>query len=117
MLKKIVPLLVLCVILSACTADGNTAPSSMLSPVEGKYVVLVLFEEDTPQQQVNEVTDTVVGTAQETGVLQEAVISMRPDEYGIETEEYPFIMITDSREIVLKTTDAGEAAAFFRKAP
>lgn len=104
-------------ILSACTADDNTVPSSLLSPVEGKYVLLLLFEENTPQQQVSEVSDAVVRAAQDSDILQEAVISMRPDEYDIETEDYPVFMIIDSEGIALNTTDANEAVIFLTKSP
>lgn len=107
--------LVVILFLMACSSDEEVAPSPLLSPSEGDYVLLFIFEEGTSQDTINEVSGRVIDKAIEENLFYEATISQNPEEYNLELEQLPAIVVIGSEQIELKTYQPEEAIEFFEE--
>lgn len=113
-MKKVMAIMAVLVILLAagCSSEKSFAPSTLLSPEEGQFTFLFIFEESTPMEETSEFTDQVLDMALEKDLLHSSTITTQGEDFGIEVESFPVIVIIDSREIVLKAYNEIEALAF-----
>ncbi|WP_088006018.1 hypothetical protein [Indiicoccus explosivorum] len=113
-IRSLFLLMLAAVLLSGCAEpeEGRFAPPQLLSSEEGEYSILLIVDETVSTEERSEIIDQVVSTATVRGILDEATIA-KPSEYeSLAIEETPAVLIMDTEEIVLQTTDMEEAEAF-----
>lgn len=102
-------------LIAGCSSQESAAPPTLLSAEEGRFSFLFIFEESTPIEETSAYTNEVLEKAMKKDLLYGSTITTQAENFRLEVESYPVIVIMDSRGIVLKAYSEKEALAFLEE--